>query len=139
MLSVQEQPPEMFFRKSCSSKFLNIPRKTPVLESLFKKVSSVYGFSFSKKWLQHRCFTVNITSNPEQLFWRISAKGCFCLLHSTILRSEWSTVFGKTSVELVLLLEFEMVNLHFMKILPQRFIYFSDRLTSRPLTKENSF
>ena len=34
----QEQPPEVFFTKSCSSKFRNIHRKTLALESLFNKV-----------------------------------------------------------------------------------------------------
>ena len=43
----QKQPPEVFYYKSCSSKFRNIHRKTTVLESLLKK------------GLQHRCFRVN--------------------------------------------------------------------------------
>ena len=33
------QEPKVFYKKSCSSKFRNIHRKTPVLECLFKKVA----------------------------------------------------------------------------------------------------
>ena len=47
---VQKQPPEVFCKKSCSLKFRNIYRKTPVLdESLFNKVALV-----------ERCFPVNM-------------------------------------------------------------------------------
>ena len=34
----QEQPPEVFYKNSCSYKFLNIHRKTSLLESLFNKL-----------------------------------------------------------------------------------------------------
>ena len=43
-------------QNSFSYKFRNVYRKTPVLESLFKKVSSRKAFDFIKKRLQHRCF-----------------------------------------------------------------------------------
>ena len=32
----QKQTPEMFYEKSCSQKFCNIHRKTPVLENAFR-------------------------------------------------------------------------------------------------------
>ena len=38
MSQFQKQPPEEFYRKSCSEKFGNIHRKTPALESLFNTV-----------------------------------------------------------------------------------------------------
>ena len=37
----QKQPPELFRKKSRSSKFRSIHRKTPVLVSLFKKVADL--------------------------------------------------------------------------------------------------
>ena len=45
----QNQPPNVFFKKSCSEKFRNIHRKTPVLETptVFECWSN-----FIKKWLQ---------------------------------------------------------------------------------------
>ena len=46
------EPPNLFYKKSCSSKFGSIYRKTPVLEP--------QACSFIKKRLQHRCFPVNI-------------------------------------------------------------------------------
>ena len=43
-----------FFRKS----FGNFTGKTPVLESLFKKVTGLRACNFIEKRLQHRCFPV---------------------------------------------------------------------------------
>ena len=43
--------------KSCLSKFRNIHKKAPVLESLFNK--SLKACNFSKKRIRHRCFPVN--------------------------------------------------------------------------------
>ena len=34
--------------------------ETPVLESLFHKITGLQGSNFIKKWLQHRCFPVNV-------------------------------------------------------------------------------
>ena len=45
-----------FSRKS----FENFTGKTPVLESLFKKVAGPQACDFIKKRLQHRCFPVNV-------------------------------------------------------------------------------
>ena len=38
----------------------NIHKKTPVLESIFNKIADFQACNFIKKWLQHRCFPVNI-------------------------------------------------------------------------------
>ena len=38
---LKKQPPEAFYKKSCSSKFRSIHRKIPVLESLFDKVADL--------------------------------------------------------------------------------------------------
>ena len=57
---IQEQPPEMFYKKSYSYIFRSIHRKTPVLESLFNKVAGLKTRNFIKKALQHWCFPVNI-------------------------------------------------------------------------------
>ena len=48
----------MFFKIKCSSKFHKFHRKTPVLESHFKKVAGLKACNFIKKRLQHRCFPV---------------------------------------------------------------------------------
>ena len=48
MLPVQKQPPEMFCKKRCCSKFYKFHRKTPVLGSLFN--------NFIKKRFLHSCF-----------------------------------------------------------------------------------
>ena len=37
----QKQPPEMFYRKSCSSKSRQFHTETPMLESLFNKVAGL--------------------------------------------------------------------------------------------------
>ena len=58
-----------FMKKSYTAKIFwkillqnvsNIPRKAPMLESLFNKVSGLQAWSFIRKRLQHRCFHVNI-------------------------------------------------------------------------------
>ena len=46
----------MFYKKVVLKNFCNIRRKTPVLESLFKKVSRLKACNFLKKRLQHGCF-----------------------------------------------------------------------------------
>ena len=56
----QKQPPEVFRGKSCSWKFRNVRRKTPVLESLLNKVIDLQAYNFIKKRLQHKCFPVSI-------------------------------------------------------------------------------
>ena len=47
--------------KSCSKKFRNIHRKTPVLESLLIKLQAFRPSNFIKKRVQHTCFPKNIT------------------------------------------------------------------------------
>ena len=55
---VQNQPPEVFCKKSCSEEFCNIYRKVPMLESLFNKVAGLCNFI--KKRLQHKSSPVSI-------------------------------------------------------------------------------
>ena len=55
-----KQPLEMLCKRSCSEKFGKFHRKTIVLESYFNKVADLKACSFVKKWLQHRCFPMNI-------------------------------------------------------------------------------
>ena len=59
MSQFQKQPPEVFYRKSCSQKFRNIHRKAPVLESPFNRLAGFKTCNFLKKRLRHRCFNVN--------------------------------------------------------------------------------
>ena len=58
---IQTQPPEVFYKKSCSSKFGNIHRKITVLEPL-NKVADSQPYKFTEKGLQHRCFPVYIAN-----------------------------------------------------------------------------
>ena len=51
----QKQPPEVFFEKSCSEKFCNIHRKTPVLQFLFNKFSG----------LKHVGATASVSRTPR--------------------------------------------------------------------------
>ena len=46
----------------------NIHRKTPVLDSLFNKVAGLQISNFIKKWLQHRCFPVNVANFLRTVF-----------------------------------------------------------------------
>ena len=69
----QKQPTEKFYKKSCSLKFRNIHRKTPLLETNFNEVA------FIKKRLQHRCFLVNIAK-----FLRTSKYICERLLYFAV-------------------------------------------------------
>ena len=52
---VQKHPPEVFYQKNCSSKFRNIQRKTPELESLFNKAAGLKN-TYSEKHLQTAAF-----------------------------------------------------------------------------------
>ena len=58
LLLVQKQPPEVFFKKSCSLKLRNIYRKTPVLGSLFNR--GLQACNYIKRRLQHWCFLWNL-------------------------------------------------------------------------------
>ena len=56
-------------RKRCYGKYPNIYRKTPVLKSLFDKVSVLKASNFIEKRLQHMCFPLNIAKLlPRALF-----------------------------------------------------------------------
>ena len=57
LLTHRKQCPEAICKKSFSSKFCNIHRETPVLESLFNKFVDLQACNFIKKRLQHRYFS----------------------------------------------------------------------------------
>ena len=57
-------------------------RRRRFTKKLCLKISSYsHGNTFVRKWLQHRCFSVNIAKVLKHLFWKTSGKDCFCLLH----------------------------------------------------------
>ena len=57
----QKQPPEVLHMKSCSKRFCNIQRKTPVLESLFNFIKSgIFQVCFL---LLHQVFSCEIFVN----------------------------------------------------------------------------
>ena len=53
--TIRSSRSQMFFKIGIL-KVCNIYRKTPVLESLFSKFSSLEACNFIKRWLQHRFF-----------------------------------------------------------------------------------
>ena len=59
---------EVFKEKNCSEKFRSIHRKTPVLESLFSKVTGLKTCNFIKNRLQQSCFTLNIEKNFKNTY-----------------------------------------------------------------------
>ena len=61
----KKQPPEVFYKKAVLNlKICNIHhKKTPVLQSLFKKVAELKASSVIKKRLQHRCIPGNIAKS----------------------------------------------------------------------------
>ena len=63
-----KQPPEVFYKKSCSQKFHNIHVKTPVWGFLFNKVVGLQVCNFFKKRLQHRCFLWIQQNFLDQIF-----------------------------------------------------------------------
>ena len=59
-------------------KVCKIRRKTPVLESLFSKVTSLEICKFIKKRLKHRCFPVNIVNVLRKLHLKNTTGGWYC-------------------------------------------------------------
>ena len=51
--------------------------KTPVLESLFKRVAGQVC-NFIKQWLQRSCFRVNFAKFLRVTFLKNTSGGCFC-------------------------------------------------------------
>ena len=57
--SLQNQPGEAFYKKSCYWKFRKTYRKTPVPEPLFNKVAGLRPQATLKKRPWYRCFPLN--------------------------------------------------------------------------------
>ena len=57
--------------------FATIHRKTPVLESLFTKVTGLNACNFIKKRLRHRCFPVKFPRILRTSFFKETSGGCF--------------------------------------------------------------
>ena len=59
----QKKPPEVFYKNSCSDKFLKIHRKITVPESLFGKTFKkvIDARNISKKRIKYRYFLVTFT------------------------------------------------------------------------------
>ena len=76
MSQFQKQPPELLYRKSCSSKFCNIHRKTPKLESPFNRLgASILQLSLKGTPTQVLWILQNF---EEHLFCWKSANNFFC-------------------------------------------------------------
>ena len=95
----QKQPPELFYRKSCSEKFCNIHTKTPVLESPFNRLAGLKTCNFLKKIIQHRCFPVNISKFLRTLILtKICEQLLLQLLPLTVNISSWELVSALNSI-----------------------------------------
>ena len=66
-------------QNKCSSKFPNIHRKKPVMESLFNKVARQKTRHFIKKKPEHRCFPVKFAKFLGALFSQNTSSGFFCI------------------------------------------------------------
>ena len=73
----QNQPFADIFERGVL-KVCNIPRKPPLLESLFSKVAILEAYKCIKKRLQHSCFPVNIANFLRKFHLKNTTGGCFC-------------------------------------------------------------
>ena len=62
-----KQPPGFSIKKTVLQNFLNIHRKIPVFESLFKQVGDIQVCNSFKKRFQRRCFSANIAKFLKKL------------------------------------------------------------------------
>ena len=76
----KEQPLEVFYKRSCSQKFRNIHRKTPVLESLFNNAGA-----------RQTCNILKKDSNTSVFLWILQILKNFCerLLLGIMWYSNW--------------------------------------------------
>ena len=75
-----------FLQNRCSSKLRNIHKKTPVLESLFNKVTGLHACNCIRNRLQQRCFPVNIAKCLRTAF-LIEHLRCLYLKCSVVLKA----------------------------------------------------
>ena len=64
-ISLQKQPPQVFWKKKCSQQIRKIHWKTPEQSLFFHKVA---GFSLWKQRLWHRWFYVNFVTFVRTIF-----------------------------------------------------------------------
>ena len=87
----EKQPREVFCKKRCSWKFCKFDTKSPVLESLLKKLLAC---NFIKKRLQHTCFPVKFT---KFLRTPILKNSCERLLLQTE-SFKWNNSYNSTAI-----------------------------------------
>ena len=92
MSQFQRQPPELFYRKTCSWKFCNIHRKTPVLQSPFNRLAGFKTCNFLKR--DSKGFPVNIAKNLINTYFDDN-------LRATINISSWVLVSALNSIGLL--------------------------------------
>ena len=77
-LNDQNEPPEVFYKKSCSYKFRNIYRKTPALELVLIKFIKETPAQVFSLWV--------LQNFKEHLFWRKSVNGCSWMMEIVYLK-----------------------------------------------------
>ena len=84
------------FQNRCSWKFCNIPRKTPVLKLLFSKVIQSWRSAILLKGGSNTGVFLWILQNfSDHLFWRTSAKGCFCTSNHKVSNKCWASFLNQ--------------------------------------------
>ena len=77
---VEQQSFAYVLQNTCSWKFRKFHRKTPLLESVFKKVADPQACNFVKKRLHHRCYLVKSAKFLRTLYYRTFFYcDCFCV------------------------------------------------------------
>ena len=64
-------------QKSCSFKFRKLYRKTPVLESLFKKIADLQACNFILKRLHYKCYPLNFVAFRPVTLLKSLQQRCF--------------------------------------------------------------
>ena len=92
---------KMYFKIGALKNFGNFTGKIHVLESVFKKASGPQACKFSKKWLQHRYFTVKLARFPSTFFTEHFRWLVFKISNSVILLKDFSGISLRHSKSLI--------------------------------------
>ena len=107
---IKKQPPQGFCKKGVLKKFHKIHLKTPVLESLFNRVSGLRPAILLKKKLQHRCFQVNFVKLLRTTFLQNTSIICLTVLFYKEVLYTCSNLLLEKWTKLTILLSFHFAN-----------------------------
>ena len=107
---IKKQPPQGFCKKGVLKKFHKVHLKTPVLESLFNRVSGLRPVILLKKKLQHRCFQVNFVKLLRTTFLQNTSIICLTVLFYKEVLYTCSNLLLEKWTKLTILLSFHFAN-----------------------------